>query len=95
MPAGGTLAIAARPADGMVEVHFRDTGVGIAPEDLSRIQEPFFTTKDDGYGLGLSICRSIIWEMRGKLEFESRPNAGTAVRVLLPVADAGLVTADA
>lgn len=88
MPSGGKLSISARPAGEHVEVLIRDTGVGIPPELQPRIHEPFFTTKSDGFGLGLSICRSIIWEMRGKLDLQSAPPGGTAARVLLPVADA-------
>ena len=45
----------------------RTPGAGITPEDLPRVFEPFFTTKPNGNGLGLSICRSILWEMGGTL----------------------------
>jgi signal transduction histidine kinase len=87
MPSGGKLSVSARPSGSHVEVLIRDTGIGIPAEHLERIHEPFFTTKTEGYGLGLSICRSIIWEMRGTLDLQSTPESGTAVRVLLPTAD--------
>ena len=53
---------------------------------MARIQEPFFTTKQNGSGLGLSICRSIIWNVRGEMKIESQPGAGTEIRLLLPIA---------
>lgn len=88
MPTGGALSVAARPLGDHVEVLIRDTGCGIAEEHLARINEPFFTTKEEGNGLGLAICRSIVWEMRGRMELESRAMEGTKVRVLLPTVDA-------
>ena len=63
----------------------QDTGCGIPAELMSRIQEPFFTTKRNGNGLGLSICRSIIWNAGGRMEIPSQPGAGTQIRVLLPI----------
>jgi len=49
------------------------------------VQEPFFATKPTGNGLGLSICRSIISQMNGRMEILSTPNLGTAVRLHLPI----------
>jgi two-component system, NtrC family, sensor kinase len=84
MPTGGTLSIQVRQISDDVEVLIEDSGCGIRPEHLSRIQEPFFTTKHSGHGLGLSICRSIVWDMRGDLKISSQEGKGTQVRVLLP-----------
>ncbi|MGE3807994.1 MAG: sensor histidine kinase [Gemmataceae bacterium] len=94
MPDGGALTLRTstatlagdRPA---VEVELTDTGMGIAPADLARITEPFFTTKPEGKGtgLGLSICRRIVQEHHGTLEFASAVNQGTTVRVTLPLAN--------
>ena len=89
MPRGGTLDVTGKQSGVMVEISIRDTGCGISEEHLSRIQEPFFTTKPNGNGLGLSICRSIIWEMQGDLAIISTVSAGTEVRVLMPIADRG------
>lgn len=89
MPRGGVLRIASSLADDGVQLVVRDTGAGIAPELLARIEEPFFTTKRAGNGLGLSICRSIVWAIGGKLHFESPSGEGTRVRVALPAIDAG------
>jgi two-component system NtrC family sensor kinase len=70
-----------------VEVLVQDTGVGIAEENLEKIFEPFFSTKEvgKGTGLGLSICYGIIEAHGGRLEVESKVGEGTTFRVLLPV----------
>jgi signal transduction histidine kinase len=87
MPEGGRLAIRSNARDdGFAELIVQDSGVGIHPENLSRVQEPFFTTKPNGSGLGLAICRSIVSEMRGKLSIESTVARGTCITVLLPIA---------
>jgi two-component system NtrC family sensor kinase len=70
-----------------VVVSVRDTGVGISPENLERVLEPFFTTKPvgKGTGLGLSLCYGIIDAHGGKIEIKSRQGEWTEVRVILPV----------
>lgn len=85
MPAGGTLAVAARNDARAVEVEVRDEGTGIPRSDLDRISEPFFTTKVSGNGLGLSICRSIVWDVGGEMGIDSEEGAGTTVHLTLPV----------
>lgn len=85
MPQGGRLSITARGCDSQLQVMVEDTGVGIPAEHLSKVLEPFFSTKPEGNGLGLSICRSIVWQMQGKLEISSTPQVGTRVTVLLPL----------
>ena len=88
MPDGGALRIRAAPLkDGpRLRMVVEDTGVGIAAEHLPLVLEPFFTTKSGGSGLGLSICRSIVWEMGGEIAFDSAPGRGTRVTLLLPTA---------
>ncbi|ACG73309.1 histidine kinase [Anaeromyxobacter sp. K] len=73
---------------GAVCVEVRDEGVGIDPQHLPRLTDPFFTTKRDhgGTGLGLAVSAGIVKEHGGTLEFESAPGQGTAARVVLPVA---------
>ena len=73
----------------MVLVIVRDEGSGILPEHLSRLTDPFFTTKRDsgGTGLGLSVSTGIVKEHGGNLEFASTPGSGTTVTLSLPVAD--------
>ena len=85
MPAGGELSVQAQRSGARVEVVIQDSGCGISPAHLSQIEEPFFTTKHNGNGLGLSICRSIIWEMQGDLKISSQEGVGTEVRVVLPM----------
>jgi len=74
------------PETGEVELCVEDEGVGMSSEVLERIKEPFFSTHLDsgGLGLGVSICRSIVREHKGTLEFESEVGKGTRVVVRLP-----------
>jgi signal transduction histidine kinase len=85
-PHGGRIAITVQPADRSVEISIADTGCGIPAENLARVLEPFFTTKPHGNGLGLSICRSVLWEVDGTLTIQSEPGNGTHVQVHVPQA---------
>jgi signal transduction histidine kinase len=85
MSGGGTLAVSARTDDDYVTLAFADTGLGIAPQDIGRIFEPYFTTKPgSGSGLGLMIVERIIRENGGLLAVDSVPGRGTTFRVRLP-----------
>jgi len=84
MPEGGILTITAEAGEDAVRLAIRDTGTGMTPEQLIQIQEAFYTTKSGGSGLGLSICRSLVWEMGGQMTFDSAPGRGTTVTVTLP-----------
>jgi two-component system NtrC family sensor kinase len=68
-----------------VGICFQDTGTGIAPEHLSQIFEPYFTTKDVGIGLGLALTKQIVEEHGGRIELTSEPGQGTLVRIRLPI----------
>jgi len=82
---GGSLRItAAQASRGRVEIRVEDTGVGIAPEHLSRIFDLYFTTKERGTGIGLSMVYRIIQMHDGEIEVQSTPGRGTTFRVLLP-----------
>jgi two-component system, NtrC family, sensor kinase len=83
-PQGGRITVTVRSVDRLVEIAISDSGCGIPAENLARVLEPFFTTKEKGNGLGLSICRSILWEVDGTLTIHSEPGHGTNVRVLVP-----------
>jgi signal transduction histidine kinase len=85
MPNGGVLRFvcAAAPAD-RIEVLVEDTGVGIPPEDLEKIFDLYFTTKDHGTGIGLSMVYRIIQMHDGEVEVQSTPGSGTTFRILLP-----------
>ena len=74
------------PETGEVEVCVADEGAGMSPEVLERIKEPFFSTRLDsgGLGLGVSICRSIVQEHRGTIEYESEVGKGTRAVIRLP-----------
>jgi two-component system NtrC family sensor kinase len=74
-----------------VSVVVRDTGMGIAPENLSKIMEPFFSTKPvgKGTGLGLSLCFGIIEAHRGRIQIKSKEGEWTEVRVLFPLSGSG------
>jgi signal transduction histidine kinase len=69
---------------GRVEIMVADSGAGIQADDIRNIFNPFFTTKPDGMGLGLSICKSIIEAHGGELKVSSRENVGTRFHILLP-----------
>lgn len=85
---GGKLRVAARPAnDGMrpgVEIEFEDTGPGVPGELREQIFNPFFTTKREGVGLGLSIVAKIISEHGGSIRLLSEPGSGARFRIFLP-----------
>ena len=85
MPKGGVLSIMTENLGDSLGIVIRDTGSGISPENMARIQEPFFTTKQNGNGLGLSICRSIVSNAGGHMQIDSEIGVGTQVRVLLPL----------
>lgn len=77
----------------MIFVHITDNGIGISPDDLERIFNPFFTTKDEekGTGLGLSICKKIIEDHGGSIHLKSTPTQGTTVEVTLPANEGDLI----
>jgi signal transduction histidine kinase len=87
MPQGGALRISCAPASHQrVEVRVEDTGVGIAKEHLSKIFDLYFTTKDHGTGIGLSMVYRIVQLHDGEIEVQSTQGRGTTFRVLLPQA---------
>ena len=83
----GTITVRTDERDGYVAVQFQDSGQGIAPENLERIFEPFFSTKSaaKGTGLGLSVSYGIVTRHGGTIEVESTPGVGSTFTVLLPV----------
>ncbi len=73
-----------RTAAGRVVIETRDRGIGIAPDDLARVFDPYFTTRRTGTGLGLAISKNIIEGLGGTISVASRPGSGTDVRIELP-----------
>lgn len=88
MPGGGRLTIRTHTLETSLVVEFADTGIGIRPEHIARIYDPFFTTKEvgQGTGLGLALSYGIIQEHGGRIFVESRPGEGTCFTVKLPTA---------
>lgn len=85
MPHGGMLRFRARPASGRrVELKIEDTGLGIKPEHLARIFDLYFTTRDRGSGIGLSMVYRTVQLHDGEIEVQSTPGVGTTFRMLLP-----------
>lgn len=82
----GSIVISTRLQQNKLVIEISDTGSGINKEDLSRITDPFFTTKDpgEGTGLGLSITYSIIKDHGGEIDIESKRDKGTRVKITLP-----------
>lgn len=91
MPRGGDLRVntqlvQARPeAPATIGVYIADTGVGISPEHMPHLFEPFYTTKAQGTGLGLAISAHIVTQHGGRITVESEPGHGTTFTILLPV----------
>jgi signal transduction histidine kinase len=86
MPHGGRLRIAATRAGRYIQVVFEDTGVGIAPDQLARIFDLYFTTKAHGSGIGLSMVYRTVQLHNGDIEVQSVPDSGTTFLVRLPQA---------
>jgi signal transduction histidine kinase len=86
MPDGGRLEVSASLQGEEIIIQIRDEGVGLTREQLRQAGEPFFTTKAQGTGLGLMMCRRIMEQHHGRLQLESEPGAGTRVSLTLPVA---------
>jgi signal transduction histidine kinase len=85
MPHGGTLRLVAVPAPrDKVEVRVEDTGIGIPPDRLGKIFDLYYTTKDRGTGIGLSMVYRSIQMHDGELEVQSTPGRGTTFRIVLP-----------
>ena len=84
MPRGGTLTVLVRAGEDHGAVEFHDSGEGIPAGQMSRIFEPFYTTKSRGTGLGLAIARRLVEDLGGRIEVESRAAGGATFRILLP-----------
>jgi PAS domain S-box-containing protein len=82
---GGTLKISVKTTKELVKVSFTDTGVGIPKDNLKKIFTPFFTTKAQGMGLGLAICKRIVEKHEGSIAVESKIGEGSTFTVILPI----------
>mgnify|MGYP000902871738 CR=1 FL=1 len=89
MPTGGTIDVTTTCTTNMVKITLKDSGMGMSAEVMSRIFEPFYTTKEKGTGLGLSVCYGIIKNHGGELNFVSEIGKGTAAIIQLPITRGG------
>lgn len=85
MPEGGTIDITTLQESDFVKIDIRDSGQGMDDETLSKMFEPFYTTKEKGTGLGLPVCYGIIKAHGGELKFASQSEKGTTATILLPI----------
>jgi len=85
MPKGGLLTIATLGKDNEIRISVCDTGTGISRENLKKIFEPYFTTKGNGTGLGLTLVYKIIREHQGEMSVDSREGEGTDFEIILPI----------
>ena len=91
IPAGGSIKISTLPAeDHSLTIEVSDSGIGIAPENVAKIYDPFYTTKGvgRGTGLGLAVSYGIVQEHSGHISVESTPGQGTIFRITLPTVNA-------
>lgn len=85
MPNGGNIEVKVKKNEvGKILIHFIDQGVGISPERIPTLGEPFYTTKEKGTGLGLMTCYKIIESHKGELTINSEVNKGTEIQITLP-----------
>ena len=90
MPYGGELRIVVERVSEGVQIRFVDQGIGIPEEILSKLGEPFYTTKEKGTGLGLMVSHKIVQDHHGTLIIKSKVGEGTEIAVVLPAFDAEL-----
>lgn len=86
MPDGGILTVRVQRGDFNLRVEFKDQGLGIPQETLSKLGEPFYTTKDGGTGLGLMVSQKILATHKGQMRISSEVGSGTTVCIELPMA---------
>lgn len=80
----GTVQISARTSSQMVELEVKDSGIGMDPDVLSKVGTPFFTTREEGTGLGIAQCQRLIGNVGGRFRIESKRGEGTTVTISLP-----------
>jgi signal transduction histidine kinase len=84
MPKGGTLTITIDQTDETLRIEIADTGSGIAEDEAKKIFEPFYTTKEQGLGLGMPYSKKIIDQHGGTMSLQSQPGEGTTISITLP-----------
>lgn len=84
-PEGGRIAVGLQRCGGLAVVEIRDNGPGMDPEALAHCFEPFYSTKEAGIGLGLTVCQRLVEQLGGFLTIDSQQGVGTTVRLSLPI----------
>ena len=82
---GGFLIVSTKETKDFIEVSFKDTGIGIPKENMEKLFTPFFTTRAQGMGMGLAVCKKLINSHGGNIETESEEGKGSTFTVKLPV----------
>ena len=95
MPGGGRLTARIEQTNGAVEVSIEDTGPGISEDAVHKIFEPYYSTKQAGFGLGLAVTKKIAEDHHGAIYVESRPEHGTTFTLSLPAVDQASLTGGA
>jgi PAS domain S-box-containing protein len=90
----GTLKVSTKKTNGFIEVKFKDTGIGIKKENMKKLFTPFFTTKAQGMGVGLPICKRFVEIHDGNINVESKESEGSIFTVKLPIQRNGGVKLD-
>jgi len=85
MPAGGDLTVSTRLSNGRAHIIIEDTGIGVSPENLQKLFDPFFSTKSTGLGLGLAMTKRVVEEHGGKIDFQSAEGQGSTMTISLPL----------
>ena len=86
IPDVGTIVVSVKPEDSdQISIKVIDDGIGVAPDDITKVFDPFFSTKPTGTGLGLAMVHRIVDAHHGTITFESRLGKGTVVEIRLPV----------
>ena len=91
---GGTMKVSTKKAEGAIEVKFEDSGVGIKKDNMTKIFTPFFTTKAQGMGVGLAICKRFVELHEGSIHVESEEGKGSIFTINLPIHKNGGVKCD-
>lgn len=87
MPGGGQLIARVGHSDGQVEIAISDSGIGISPEGLAKVFEPYYSTKQTGFGLGLAVTKWILEQHSGSINVDSTVGQGTTFTIRLPNAN--------
>ncbi len=89
MPDGGVIKLSAQQQGRFVSLNVQDTGEGMSPDIVKNVFNPFFTTRSEGFGLGLAISRTYVYDHGGNISVDSQPGRGTSFNILLPLPTGG------